>query len=549
MRFQSTTTARRGVLHRIVAAATVSVAAIVPVVVLAGPAQAAVTTGAAWHMEDPASLVDSSGNGNNGTPTAITGVPGATGNGYHFNGSTSVVRVPDAPSLNPGSADFAVSMKVRASTVPSVAVGDYDLIRKGIAGTRGGEFKMEIIANPARTQGRAFCLFQGLVGTTRVTTSVKGTTNVTNGVWHSFSCVKTASTLQIVVDGVATTTTTAAVGSISNTERLTLGAKDLGGDEFLGDMDEVTITSGTAGTPDSVPPSVPTGLTAAPGTGQVALSWTASTDNVGVTGYIVRRDGTTIATPATPGYTDTAVTAGQTYGYTVEALDAAANASGQTAAVTATVPAAPAAITLRGSSTGTNTAVSTLVLPKPASTQAGDVLIASLDARGAPSVTAPAGWTLVRKDVNGTAMVKATYWHVAGAAEPAGYTWTFSAKPAAVGTVLDYAGVSTSAPVQASGATVTTTNSLSIGAPSVTTTTPNSLLLGLFGLARAGTITPPSGMAERTDVTSPAGLAFQSTGETADQLQAAAGPTGARVATSSFSGPSVGQSVVLNPGS
>ncbi len=87
---------------------------------------------------------------------------------------------------------------------------------------------------------------------------------------------------------------------------------------------------------DTTAPSVPTGLTASAGVGQVALSWTASTDNVGVTGYRVLRDGVQIATPAGPSYTDTGLTNGVSHSYTVIAVDAAANASAASAAVLAT---------------------------------------------------------------------------------------------------------------------------------------------------------------------------------------------------------------------
>src|SRR5256885_16889206 len=45
-----------------------------------------------------------------------------------------------------------------------------------------------------------------------------------------------------------------------------------------------------ATTPDTVPPTAPTGLTPAVISGtQINLSWTASMDNVGVTGYRVER--------------------------------------------------------------------------------------------------------------------------------------------------------------------------------------------------------------------------------------------------------------------
>src|SRR5438093_782360 len=57
--------------------------------------------------------------------------------------------------------------------------------------------------------------------------------------------------------------------------------------------------NGVGATPsaDATPPSMPTGLTAAAaGSTGANLSWSASTDNVAVTGYIVRRNGVQVAT-------------------------------------------------------------------------------------------------------------------------------------------------------------------------------------------------------------------------------------------------------------
>ncbi len=89
---------------------------------------------------------------------------------------------------------------------------------------------------------------------------------------------------------------------------------------------------------DTVAPTAPTGLAATPATGRVDLAWNASTDNVGVTGYRIYRDGSQVGTSAAVSYADTAVTAGATYSYTVKAVDAAANVSAVSNAVNATVP-------------------------------------------------------------------------------------------------------------------------------------------------------------------------------------------------------------------
>jgi parallel beta-helix repeat protein len=100
---------------------------------------------------------------------------------------------------------------------------------------------------------------------------------------------------------------------------------------------------------DTEPPSVPSGLTAtATGATTVELAWSASTDNVAVAGYRIYRDGTAIATVGATATTfkDTTVAPSTTYAYTVDAFDAAANRSSQSAAVQVTTPEAPPAPTL-----------------------------------------------------------------------------------------------------------------------------------------------------------------------------------------------------------
>ncbi|MGZ4729839.1 MAG: galactose oxidase-like domain-containing protein [Acidimicrobiales bacterium] len=86
---------------------------------------------------------------------------------------------------------------------------------------------------------------------------------------------------------------------------------------------------------DAVAPSAPTNLTGSGAIGTATLSWTPSTDNVGVTSYDVYRSTTSGFTPSlankigattTPSFTDTGVVAGQ-YFYKVRANDRAGNAS------------------------------------------------------------------------------------------------------------------------------------------------------------------------------------------------------------------------------
>jgi chitodextrinase len=102
------------------------------------------------------------------------------------------------------------------------------------------------------------------------------------------------------------------------------------------------LSVSTPAPPDTTAPSTPTGLTASAVTPtSLTLSWSAATDNVGVSGYFVFRNGVRIANVSTTSYSDAGLVAATTYSYTIAAYDAAGNASAQSGAVSATTPALP----------------------------------------------------------------------------------------------------------------------------------------------------------------------------------------------------------------
>ncbi|CAL9289819.1 MULTISPECIES: glycoside hydrolase family 6 protein [Streptomyces] len=102
------------------------------------------------------------------------------------------------------------------------------------------------------------------------------------------------------------------------------------------------VQAGDPGPADTTAPTVPTGLRATAKTAtSVSLAWTAATDDVGVTGYDVYRDGTKVGAAPVTGttFTDTGLSASTAYGYTVRARDAAGNVSAASAALSVTTEA------------------------------------------------------------------------------------------------------------------------------------------------------------------------------------------------------------------
>lgn len=105
----------------------------------------------------------------------------------------------------------------------------------------------------------------------------------------------------------------------------------------------VTTGSNPCSTPvDTEPPSVPGNLTAGTVTSSsVAMSWQAATDNKGVTGYQILRNGAVRATTASLSFTDTTVAANTAYTYNVKAYDAAGNYSAASNTLAVTTPKVP----------------------------------------------------------------------------------------------------------------------------------------------------------------------------------------------------------------
>jgi len=88
-------------------------------------------------------------------------------------------------------------------------------------------------------------------------------------------------------------------------------------------------------TPDTTVPTVPTNLIATPiSSSQINLSWKISTDNIGVVGYRIFRNGIQIGTSSKIYFTDRKLVAATSYTYNISAFDAAGNVSGASAELT-----------------------------------------------------------------------------------------------------------------------------------------------------------------------------------------------------------------------
>jgi chitodextrinase len=132
-----------------------------------------------------------------------------------------------------------------------------------------------------------------------------------------------------------TTTTASVTGLTASTAYIfKVRAKDAA-NNFSAYTSDLSVT--TSASVDTQAPTVPTGLTSSNvSSSGVNLSWSASTDNVGVTGYEVYKNGSLLSTVTTTSTTVTGLTPSTTYTFRVRAKDAANNFSAFTSDVSVT---------------------------------------------------------------------------------------------------------------------------------------------------------------------------------------------------------------------
>ena len=281
---------------------------------------------------------DASGNGNDGTLLngPLWQLPSACKSGgcLKFDGSNDWVRVNNSSSLQV-TGDLTISIWIKPTAVSAKQV----LVHKS------REFHLGFIETTAPFRLKWHHASEAASG--YVTNSI----NVSQ--WQHVVLVRDNASKQVrgYKNGVLEVTSSYTVNPTLSSNPVGIGSRYSGGEYFNGFIDEVRIYNRTLSepeilelynlTPDTTPPSVPTGLTAtAASATQINLSWNASTDDVGVSGYRIYRNGAEVGTSGTTSYQDTGLTASTTYSYRVAAFDGSGNLSAQSASRSATTLAA-----------------------------------------------------------------------------------------------------------------------------------------------------------------------------------------------------------------
>jgi hypothetical protein len=208
--------------------AVVIVAAVASLSLVAPPASGAARTFRGhWPLNErkaPAVAHDTSGHRHNGTNFHIRG----DGDGYTFNGKNSRVVVPNAGILNPKAADFSFGAKLKMTAPPMPLGATYDILRKGLVTTAGGDYKFEV--KNVGGVARARCVVRSIrADNTKVLISVMAIKDLADGKFHVVNCIKTAAAISVQVDNGPLRSNAPAdglgLGAVSNTSSLALGAK------------------------------------------------------------------------------------------------------------------------------------------------------------------------------------------------------------------------------------------------------------------------------------------------------------------------------------
>jgi chitinase len=222
-----------------------------------------------------------------------------------------------------------------------------------------------------------------------------------------------------ILAGNSTSTSITVSGLTANTAySFTVKAKDAAGNISAASTALSVTTSAVAG--DTTAPTSPTNLASPSKTSTtVNLTWTASTDNVGVTSYDVYRGGTNLAGNATgTSFTVSGLTASTAYSFTVKAKDAAGNISAASTALSVTTSA------VAGDTTAP-TAPTNLASPSKTSTTVNLTWTASTDNVGVTGYNVYRAGTILAGSPAGTSLT------VSGLTASTAYSFTVKAKDAA----------------------------------------------------------------------------------------------------------------------
>jgi hypothetical protein len=261
-------------------------------------------------------------------------------------GSTQTVSVTATDNDSVSSVDFYIDgAKVSTLTAPPY---NYSWNTTGVA--LGNHTLQAKATDPSGNLGSSTLFTVSVADKTPPTVSItspsnstvlKGTVNITANAADNAGGTG-VSKVEFYVDGLLKSTDTSSPYAFSwDSTTASNASHSLTATAYDGAVPANSTTSGAVSvTVDNSSPTTPGALSMTGNTfTSISLSWGASTDNIGVTGYRISRNGNVLATTSaqTLTYTDSGLATGTSYNYSVVALDAVGNASAASSLTASTV--------------------------------------------------------------------------------------------------------------------------------------------------------------------------------------------------------------------
>jgi hypothetical protein len=317
------------------------------------------------------SASDSSGNANHGSVSGSSWTSGGRyGGALSFDGVNDWVTIPHSPSLNASNAITFEAWVKPASTRSWQTVA----LKESSPGHVYALYSVGGAAGPEA---------QVVTGALR---AARATQTLAAGVWTHLAMTYDSSRLRIYVNGDQAVSVQVSGAIPGSTGALRLGGNAVWGEWFSGSIDEVRVydralsaaelqsdmstpIGGSAPPPaDTIAPTAPSNVTITSRTQtSVALSWQASSDNLGVSGYGRYSNGSIVSSGTGTAYTFGGLTCGSSYTFGVDAYDAAGNRSTQSTVTAATIACStsppPGAASLFVSANGSDSGSCTQTAP------------------------------------------------------------------------------------------------------------------------------------------------------------------------------------------
>lgn len=148
----------------------------------------------------------------------------------------AMIEIPDAPSLDPGTASFEWGASIRMKA-DETADGE-NVLQKGRWGDAGGQWKLQV----DKTGGKPSCVVSGFRNGVESRVVLKASVGIADNVWHQVTCRRTEDGVTILIDGVVRGSLAMPVVSLAGPASITIGAKEVlakDNDQFQGRLDDV----------------------------------------------------------------------------------------------------------------------------------------------------------------------------------------------------------------------------------------------------------------------------------------------------------------------